>query len=109
MKHFTIDAVRWYEGKGVTYDTPSRFRALVDFLKSNSLVRPGVRLPAKHIPPAFELRTDHLTDEGLALLKAAYHRWMTAIDRGTDPTDVSTLERALKKMRASAGSARSAK
>jgi hypothetical protein len=109
MKHFTIDAVGWYEGKGVTYDVPSRFRALFDFLKTNSLVRPGVRLPAQDIPPDFELRTDHLTEEGIALIKTAYDRWMTAIDRGSDPTDVSILERALKKMRSSGSSARSAK
>jgi hypothetical protein len=107
MDHYAIDGVGWYDGKGVTYDVPARFRALVQFLTSSGLVRPGVKLPAGDMPPDFELRSDHLTDEGIALIKAAYDKWVSAIDRGKPPTDVSILERALSRMRGTP--ARSAK
>jgi hypothetical protein len=44
------------------------------------------------------MRSD-LTDEGYALMAAAYDKWLRGIDRGKAISDVSLLEKTLKKIK----------
>ena len=47
----------------------------------------------------FQIHTKDLTEEGYALIKAAYDKWLRRVDRTKDSSDVRILERALKTLR----------
>lgn len=51
------------------------------------------------MPDDFQIRSSDLTDEGMALVKAAYTRWINRIDSGMDPWNVDILRRALQRIR----------
>jgi hypothetical protein len=47
----------------------------------------------------FEVASDGLTADGLAVMRVAYDKWVQKIDNGMSPEDVTLLEKALKKVR----------
>ena len=49
----------------------------------------------------FEIRKSHLTDLGQVVMKNAFRRWLSAIDRGTKPSKSKILSVALEKIRGS--------
>jgi hypothetical protein len=71
------------------------------FLQDNGLVHRQLMQSSADITDDFELSSADLTDDGLAVMRAAYHKWLTKVDNGMSPEDWSLLEKALKKVRAS--------
>lgn len=97
---FPIDAVVWHtqvQGNPESREhILERFRSVAAFLKRNGLL--ARELPG--VDDTFLLHSDDLTDEGLALMKAAYDKWLQRVSRGAAPSDVAPLETALAKLRA---------
>lgn len=75
------------------------FYQITKFLQDNGLVRHPLMHSIADITDDFELSSSDLTDEGLTVMRAAYHKWLTKVDNGMSPEDWSLLERALKKVR----------
>lgn len=100
---FTIDQVAWHtkiQGNTETRDqTIERFYAIATFLQENGLtLEPPIREKSE-IGDDFAIHTDNLTEEGYAFMKAAYDGWLTRIDGGMPSANVSSLEKALRKIR----------
>jgi hypothetical protein len=78
----------------------SIYRSFVAFLQKNCLIIND----AIHYSDDLVLFFSNLTEDGKALIQSgADDRWLDAFDRpggGPPPTDTSTLERALQKVRA---------
>lgn len=101
MNDFVIDKISWYLNKGISHDVQLKFRALLGFLKENNLLCDNYDYPGEELPEQFELRSSHLTEEGLLLIKKSYHKWLKSIDKGKSESDVSFLAKELKKLRSS--------
>jgi hypothetical protein len=75
------------------------FFQLTKFLQDNHLVRHRLMETRDDITDDFSLSSSDLTDEGLALMRAGYDKWLGKVDNGMDPSDVSLLEKALNRIR----------
>ncbi len=101
---FIITKVSWLtQTKGLESERATIIRDhfyAAKFLQDNSLtVRPLMR-GIEDITEDFAIASDDLTDDGLAVMKSAYDKWLTKVDNGMSPEDVTLLEKALKKVRA---------
>lgn len=79
--------------------TIQQFYQVTKFLQDHSLVHRQLMQSIDDITDDFTLSSDDLTDEGLAVMRAAYHKWLEKVDNGMSPEDVSLLEKALRKVR----------
>lgn len=104
-KGFVVDQVSWHTN---TPGAPEpmehavrRFFSLVSFLQEYGLTTKELARNAKGIGPDFAIRSTDLTEEGLAVVKAAYSSkgWLDKVDHGMDPSDVTLLKRSLKRIR----------
>ncbi len=97
-KHFVISQVSWLTQTGGNENRRDsiirHFYFVSKFLQDNAFER------QEDIGDDFAIRSDDLTDDGLAVMKAAYDKWMQKVDNGMNPENVSLLERALKRIRA---------
>lgn len=75
------------------------FYFLTNFLQDNGLVRQPLMRSIDDITDDFAISTDDLTDDGLAVMKEAYDRWVQKIDNGMSPEDVTLLEKTLRRVR----------
>jgi hypothetical protein len=75
------------------------FYFLTKFLQDNGLVKRTLMGGISDITDDFAISSDDLSDEGLAVMKSAYDKWVQKIDNGMSPEDVSLLTKALKKVR----------
>lgn len=101
---FTIDQVSWHTATRGNPESREhiirRFYVIAHFLQERALtVRPLVG-DVKDIQDDFAISSSDLTDEGLALMKASYDKWLQKVDEGMVIEDLSLLEKALKKIRA---------
>lgn len=101
---FLIDQVSWHTRTPGNPEAREaidrRFRALFSFLDRNGLLKQNApAVTAGLLPDDFGLKAEHLTEEGLLVMKAAYDRWLAAVDHGTPPEEVKILEKALAKLR----------
>ncbi|MEQ1552254.1 hypothetical protein [Sphingorhabdus sp.] len=71
------------------------------FLQDNRLVQRNLMAGVEDITDDFAIASDDLTDEGLAVMKSTYEKWLTKVDNGMPAEDVSLLEKALKRVRES--------
>jgi hypothetical protein len=76
-----------------------QFYQVTKFLQDNGLVHRQLMQSIGDLTDDFELSSADLTDDGLAVMRAAYHKWLTKVDNGMSPEDWSLLEKALKKVR----------
>lgn len=76
------------------------FDTLVRFLQDNGLVTRRLLADGEEISSSFVIRRSDLTDEGFRFYQKAEQKWLSAIDRGTAPSDVSILQKALHQCRA---------
>lgn len=100
---FVIDKVSWHtKTKGNPEPREriiKRFYAISKFLQDQGLaVRVLVKDPMD-IQDDFSISSSDLTKEGLAVMKAAYDKWLRKIDEGMDVNDLSLIEKVLKKIR----------
>jgi hypothetical protein len=103
-KSFVICQVSWLtQTPGMEGERDSivrDFYFLTKFLQDNGLVRRPLMHTINDITDEFAISSGDLTDDGLAVMKAAYEKWVEKIDNGMPPEDVTLLEKALKKVRA---------
>ena len=78
-------------------DEMAMFSALCGFFKKNELCAYVLDLPTGSWD-GFELRANDFTEKGLAVVKCGLHKWITALDKGKSPNDVSILEKCLAKI-----------
>ncbi len=76
-----------------------RFSVLVDFLQANRLTASTLVPPSDINANSFKLMRSDLTDEGFEVIKAAYDKWLRGHDKGKAIDDVSSLRKALEKIR----------
>jgi hypothetical protein len=102
-RSFVISQVSWLtqtKGNEGRRDSIVRhFYYVTKFLQDNGLVRHALIERVEDINDDFAITSDDLTDEGLAVMKVAYDKWLQNVDNGLDAADVSILDRALKRLR----------
>jgi hypothetical protein len=102
---FIVFKVSWLtQAPGLEGDrdvTIQQFYQVTKFLQDHGLLHRQLMKDVADITDDFTLSSEDLTDDGLAVMRAAYHKWLTKVDNGMSPEDWSLLEKALKKVRAS--------
>ena len=73
------------------------FSTLHQFLSANGLLCAEFDVPADW--SSYELRSSHLTEEGVAVIRCGLDKWLRAVDRGTSPEKASALKNCLIKAR----------
>jgi hypothetical protein len=100
---FTIDKVAWHTKTPGNPETREhmwiRFFTITKFLQDNGLLVRKLLDSEDEITEDFAIRSDDLTDTGLTFMKAAYNKWLKDLDAGAEPTDVSLLEKHLRKIK----------
>jgi hypothetical protein len=102
MDDFVIDQVSWHRESGSEppEKTLVRFKAVIRFLQARGLAKTTLLKEGDEPAEGFCIRASELTDEGLALMKAAYDPWLREVDQGkAAPDDVSLLEKRLARLR----------
>jgi len=75
------------------------FYQVTKFLQDNDLVVTPLITSISDVTDDFTLLSTDLTADGLAVMRAAYHKWLGKVDAGMPPEDVTILMKALKKVR----------
>lgn len=100
---YTIDQVSWHTNTPGNTETREqivrRFCIVANFLQANGLTTRDVSCQEADIDDGFGINSDHLTEEGMVVMKAAYDKWLTKVDNGMSPQDLALFEKALKKVR----------
>jgi len=100
---FTVDKVSWHasvKGNPETFEQiVTRFKAIALFLQENALLKEGVFFDVANIGADFQIHSDHLSIDGLKLMKTAYSKWLRSIDRGGSPENIGLLKKELEKIR----------
>lgn len=92
--HFAASKNREYRDR-----VRQRFSTVIGFLQSNGLTT-RVLLAEGELPTeATKIMRSDLTDDGFAVLDAAYDKWLRGVDRGKPIADVSLFEHALRHAR----------
>ena len=102
-----IDACRWhvdaeappYRGRALEHFS-QRYRVLLDFLRSERLLRDEEFGQSVSDWMAFELHDGDLTSEGRALVRACHGKWNPAFGQGHTKKHLVQWKRRLKKLRA---------
>jgi hypothetical protein len=99
---FTIDKVAWHTKTPGNPETRehiwTRFFTFTKFLQHNGLLVRKLLDSEEEITEDFAIHSDDLTQDGLVFVKAAYNKWLKKLDAGGDPTNVSLLEKHLRKI-----------
>jgi hypothetical protein len=102
---FIIDKASWHTKKirnyafdnSIIYDY---FKNIFLYLERNGLATKKLTEDNLIITDETCLRKSHLTEEGLALVKAAYDKWTDrVVDKKIEPTNFQLLDKALIKVR----------
>lgn len=97
---FTIDQVSWHTRVVGNPEARERivlrFWSVVDFLQRNGLTNKPLASSLEDIGDDFGIGSADLTPAGLALMKKAYDKWLTKVDEGMSPDDLSIFEKTLK-------------
>lgn len=73
--------------------------SLVRFIRSNGLNKEPIEWDGEFPPDEFILRSTQLTDEGVAVMREGFYKWLAAQDRGRPKDDWKILEKALQAVR----------
>ncbi len=102
-KPFTISKVSWITQ---TYGLQDKRELVIEdhfnfakFLQDNDLTNRTLVSRIEEIDDDFEICSNDLTVEGLAFTRKIYDKWISKIDNGMSPKNISLLEKALKKIR----------
>ncbi len=103
MNSYTIDQVSWHANTLGNTETREqivrRFCIMANFLQANGLTGRDLSCQESDIDDSFGINSDDLTEEGVAVMKASYDKWLTRVDNGMPPEDLTLLEKALKNVR----------
>lgn len=77
-----------------------RFRSFVQFLQRNGLTTREVLSDDEPVTEQLKIRKSDLTTDGFEVVKSSYDKWLRALDKGKDVSDVSLLEKTLAKVTA---------
>lgn len=103
MSSYIIDQVSWHTNTPGNTETREqivqRFCIVANFLQKNALTVRDLSCQESDIDDGFSINSDDLTDEGMAVMKAGYDKWLTKVDNGMPAEDLALLEKALKKVR----------
>jgi hypothetical protein len=99
---FTLFKVAWFTQIPGTLETEqavhARHRALVEFLQGHGLTVRQVLKPGEALTDESRLMRSELTDRGFALYQQAEQKWLRAMNRGKDVTDMRVFEKHLAKL-----------
>lgn len=102
---YTIDKIAWHTQQP---HEPEPFEVMAEqfwhavrFLQENGLTTRDLATSTSDLDEEFEIHTDDLTSEGLALMKAAYEKWVRRVERGMAAEDTAILAQALARLRQS--------
>ncbi|HVS36298.1 MAG TPA: hypothetical protein VMS17_12075 [Gemmataceae bacterium] len=103
-KDYTIDKVSWHTNVDGNPETPERVRArfqiVAQFLQRRGLTVRALLLDDQVPGGNFSIRTSDLTEEGLAVMKKGYDKWLKKIaNKNKDLSDLRILEEALREVR----------
>jgi len=100
---FIIDQVSWHTNTPGNTEAREqiirRFCVLANFLNNSGLTTHNLICREDSIDDGFGISSGDLTELGMAVMKAAYDKWLAKVDNGMPPEDISLLEKALKKAR----------
>jgi hypothetical protein len=96
--HFAASKNKDYKAR-----VEQRFRVFVDFLQNNGLANREILASSQPVSDALQIKKSDLTDDGFAVVKASYDKWLRGIDKGKEISDVTALEKALEKVKAAKG------
>jgi hypothetical protein len=99
---FLIDQVSWHT-KAVgnpesREQIVARFWSVASFLQSNGLTNKVLARSMEDIGEDFAISSDDLTEKGLALMKKVYDKWLSRVDEGASPGDLTMFEKQLMKL-----------
>jgi hypothetical protein len=102
-KDFVIFKVSWLTqtpgNEHRRQDILNHFLIVTNFLQDNGLTTKPLIDGPEDITDDFTLSSSDLTADGLAVMRSAYHKWLTAVDNGMSPENLSLFEKALKRVR----------
>ena len=104
-KDFVIDKASWHTQKVRTYEFDNSiiyeyFRNIFKYLEENGLTTRKILPKNNEVNDDTCLSKSDLTEEGLALVRLAYEKWIDkVVDKKIHPTDHKILDRALKTIR----------
>ncbi len=100
---FIIDQVSWHTNTPGNTEKREhiarRFCVVANFLDANDLSLRKLGRQESDVTDSFNFSSEDLTEEGLAVMRAAYDKWLQKVDNGMAPEDVSLLTRALNRVR----------
>lgn len=98
--NYVIDQVSWHTGvpgnPEVREQVVRRFFIISNFLQSNGLSTREPPARESDIGDDFNFHSSDLTDEGLVVMKAAYDKWLSKVDVGMPPENLTLLQNAIK-------------
>lgn len=105
MKDMVIDACKWYIDDDAEDNVKqkaaeefcSRYKPLLHFFKETGLVHENDIAERDWLD--FELKMSDFTDEGLELLMLCHDKWLDAISRGSNPSNITMWQRQLIRLR----------
>lgn len=101
---FVIDQVSWHTRTPGNTETREhivkRFYVIAKFLQDNELSLRQLVRDEQEIDDEFCIASGDLTEEGLAVMKSAYDKWLQKVDNGMPPEDLTILNRALSRIKA---------
>ena len=69
-----------------------RFRAVIGFLQKSGLTTRTILDENDIIGDDTCIHTEHLNENGKAIMKKCYRRWLKKVDKGLNPDDVSMFQ-----------------
>ena len=109
MKDLVVDACRWHvEAESPPYKQRAlehfrdKYMVLLNFLRTNDLLRDPTLGQNVNDWLAFEFRQSHLTDEGFALVKLSHGNWSSAFGQAHTQRHLVSWKRRLAELRSGA-------
>lgn len=103
QKSFVIDRVEWHTRRGESSNeiavVHKYFRNLIAFLQDNGLTVRTILRPSQAVTDDTQVSSSDLTDEGMSLMKRYFEKWLSRIDHGMSPSDLTILTQGLVKLR----------
>ena len=105
MKDMVIDSCKWYLDEGLPEEQKNeltekfkrRYEPLLNFFKESGLMIMD-KMDVEDWQ-SFEIKMSDFTDEGLELLMLCHDRWLDAMERGLNPSNITLWKRELDKLR----------